>query len=79
MNKKIVYTYRYSWILEGSESINFKIVSDVEEGLLSFEKALFKLPNLCSVGKEYLHEYDSSKIGFFEKIFDKVGEKNEAR
>lgn len=65
----IIFSYRYMWRFTGSENIQFKIVTDTIQGLEKFEDELFKLDNLESVGKEYLHEYDCSKIGLFEKIF----------
>lgn len=58
-----VFTYRYLWKLKDINQINFKIVSDVESGLLEFEKALLALDNIEKVAKEYLHEYDCSLIG----------------
>lgn len=66
----ILYTYRYMWKIKSSESINFKIVTDTEDGLMLFEEALLKLDGIVSCAKEYLHEYDCSKLGVFEKIFE---------
>lgn len=70
----IVFTYRYMWKNKGSSQICFKIVSDIDSGLKSFEEQLLALDNLESCAKEYLHEYDCSKVGVFEKIFEKEGE-----
>lgn len=72
-----IYCYRYMWLVEGSDSVNFKIVTDTVEGLQQFEQALLKVDGLKSAGKEYLHEYDCSAIGKFEKIFDLEVDKNE--
>lgn len=71
-----VYTYRYLWKMKDSSQVNFKIVSDVKDGLKAFEDALFKLEGLEKASKEYLHEYDCALIGKFESIFG--GEVNEA-
>lgn len=65
-----VLTYRYCWKTTGSESVNFKIVSDVPAGLESFEKRLLLLPDVTKVSREYLHEYDVSLVGSFEVLFD---------
>lgn len=74
----IVYTYRYMWRLKDSATdlehrgkICFKIVSDVLEGLKSFEDSLISScgDDLFSFGKEYLHEYDVSKVGVFESLY----------
>lgn len=72
-----IYGYRYMWLMEGSDSVNFKVVTDTVEGLQAFEQALLKLDGLKSAGKEYLHEYEVSSIGKFEKIFEKESEENE--
>lgn len=72
-----VFTYRYMWKLKDSASVNFKIVSDVESGLIEFEKALLSLENVEKVAKEYLHEYDCTLIGKFETLLG--GDKNEEK
>lgn len=69
--KVVVYTYRYMWKCEGSDNVNFKIVSEPLEGIEEFEKALLNVEGIVRVSREYLHEYDVSKLGVFEKIFDK--------
>lgn len=66
----VVYTYRYVWKTSKSDSLSFKIVSDVSEGLTQFESSLLALPDLITCVKEYLHEYDCSKVGYCEKIFN---------
>lgn len=66
-----IYTYRFMWRLSGSDNICFKIVTDTSEGLKQFEDSLLKLENIELAGKEYLHEYDCSKLGLFESIFKK--------
>lgn len=75
MSKVSIFSYRYMWQTEGDESVNFKIHTDTCEGLKSFEDNLLLLPGIKNVAKEYLHEYDCSKIGVFEPI--KGGENNE--
>lgn len=66
-----IYTYRYMWKYVDSDKINIKIVSDVLSGLEAFEKALLSselVPSVELLGREYLHEYDVSKIGVFETL-----------
>lgn len=65
---KNVTTYRYMWKVAGQDTINFKIVSDIDEGHSVFIENLKKIPDLESAGKEYLHEYNPTKIGLFESI-----------
>lgn len=71
-----VFTYRYLWQIDGSDKVNFKIVTDVTEGLLEFEKHLLLLPGVVKAAKEYIHEYDCTLIGKFESLLG--GDKNEA-
>lgn len=62
--KVLIYSYRYMWrVSDNSEGICFKVVTDTLQGLEEFEKALLSLDNLTDCAKEYLHEYDCSKIG----------------
>lgn len=70
IEKVFVYTYRYMWKVDSSENVNFKIVSDTQEGVDAFEKALLSVDGLVSCAKEYLHQYDVSRVGVFEKVFE---------
>lgn len=63
-----VYTYRYMWQLKGNKSVNFKIVTDTEEGLSLFENNLKALPDLERASKEYISQIDISKMGLFESL-----------
>lgn len=63
-----VYTYRYMWKIKGSSQVNFKIVSDIEDGLKEFENSLLSVENVEKVAREYLHEYDCSLIGKFDTL-----------
>lgn len=67
-DKILVFTYRYMWRVTGSDNLNFKIVTDTIEGLKVFEANLLAVEGLEVCGKEYLHEYDCSKIGVFETL-----------
>lgn len=71
MSETKVYSFRYMWKLVGSDTINFKIITDVKHGLILFEKSILALDNLESFGKEYLHEYDCTQVGKFVSIFKK--------
>lgn len=75
--KNFVYCYRYMWKLNDSDKICFKIVTDIEEGLSSFEQSLLSLDNVVNIAREYLHQYDISKIGVFEPILNNGGKSNE--
>ncbi len=69
MNEKIfVYTYRYMWQVKDNKSVNFKIVTDTEEGLSLFEKNLLALPDIERASKEYISQIDISKMGLFESL-----------
>lgn len=74
MKKVLVFSYRYIWKIKGSSNLNFKIVTDTLEGLLDFEKKLLSLEDIESAGKEYLHEYDCSKIGVFTSLKELVSD-----
>lgn len=68
-----IFTYRYMWTLLDSDSsdkkVNFKIITDTEEGLQIFEKNVVEsISNLENFGREYISEIDVSKLGLFEKI-----------
>lgn len=56
------------WKIKDSDTVNFKIISDVQAGHDLFVEELKKLPDLESAGSEYLHEYDVSKLGLFVSI-----------
>ncbi|WGL31171.1 hypothetical protein [Dipodfec virus UOA04_Rod_757] len=58
----VVITYRYMWKTSQSDKVFFKIVSDTSVGLDEFERGLLSLPNLEHASKQYLHEYNVSKL-----------------
>lgn len=67
----VIFTYRYMWTLKGDTSrVNFKIISDTLEGHNSFISSLFNsfADKLDKVSREYLHEYNVSKLGIFEPV-----------
>lgn len=66
-----IVTVRYMWRVLNSENVMFKIVTDTVEGHSLFVNELLKIPDLISAGSEYLHEYDCSRVGVFEKIYNK--------
>ncbi|QXN75101.1 hypothetical protein [Microvirus mar26] len=65
----VVYTYRYMWKLLGSSDINFKIVTDTDTGHSAFIDQIKGLNNLESAAREYLHEYDTTKIAVVDTFF----------
>lgn len=69
MEKNIfVYTYRYMWQIKDNKSVNFKIVTDTEEGLGLFESNLSKIPGIAKVAKEYISQIDIAKMGLIENL-----------
>lgn len=70
MLKTVIFTYRYFWKFIDSSEFCVKIVSDTAEGVAEFETRLLSLPNLDRVGREYLHEFDVSKMTRLETIYD---------
>lgn len=68
----ILYTYEYMWKVKGSESVNFKIITDVLSGHESFVEALKKLDNVECASRTYLSEIDVSKYHVDEVLFKDV-------
>lgn len=68
--ENVIYTYKYLWTVKGDKTkVNIKIVSDVMQGHVVFVDSLKKnVADLDNLGREYLHEYDCSKIGIFEDL-----------
>lgn len=66
-----IYSYRYMWVIKGETKKCFvKILTDTVQGLKDFENAVKKeYPDLASLGREYICEYDCSKLGVFEDLF----------
>lgn len=62
----MLFQYRYFWrylYAEGSKSdIKFCILSDSLEGLEAFEKRILSDNRVCDFSKEYLCQYDCSKL-----------------
>lgn len=72
-----IFCIRYMWKIKGDNSIKYKIVTDLAEGQTAFEDALKALPDLEKATREYLSEFDCSKLGVVDKIFDKEDLDNE--
>ena len=69
MKEKIfVFTYRYMWQLKGNKSVNFKIVTDTEDGLALFEKNLKDIPGIERAVKYYISQIDLTKMGLYETL-----------
>lgn len=72
-----VFAFRYLWTAEDKpDSICMKMVTDTEKGLEEFETALKALPGIKKIAKEYLHEYDCSRVGVIDCVLGEV-DKNE--
>ena len=70
-DKIVLYTFKYLWTLSGEDNkgkVNFKVVTDTLSGLIEFEKEVLKMPNLERFGREYIQEYDCSRICKFDSI-----------
>ncbi|UPW40992.1 hypothetical protein [Sigmofec virus UA08Rod_5838] len=76
LKKTTIFTIRYMWKVNGNEQINFKIVSDVEEGHQYFVEQLLKIENLESACSEYLSEIDCSRLCLVSTIKAKENENN---
>lgn len=67
-----LFTYRYMWTdVEKPDKVCFKLITDTEEGLKLFEKNLvasFKVGQVVHIGREYVSEFDVSKLGVFENL-----------
>lgn len=68
-----VFTYRYMWKDLKSGNLCFKIVSDTESGLKSFEDKFLETMSdkVEAFGREYLHQYDCTLIGRFDNLYKK--------
>lgn len=71
MDKKVLYTYRYMWKNFNSDSINFKIVTDTLDGHSKFVTSVSAMDCVENLCREYLCEYDCSKLFDTEVLFDK--------
>lgn len=72
-----LFTFRYMWRVEGDNHLQFKMVTDTASGLEQFEKSLLELPGLTLAGREYLNEFDVSRIAVLEKFYCKEDTTNE--
>lgn len=72
----VVYSYRYMWTVKSvPDKVQCKIVTDVDEGFSLFEKNLLtSVPDILNLGREYLCEYDFTKVGVFESLKSEVKE-----
>lgn len=68
----ILYTYEYMWKVKDSDSVNFKIISDVLEGHNQFIDMLKKLDNIECASRTYLSQIDVSKYHVDEVLFKDV-------
>ncbi|WGL31130.1 hypothetical protein [Dipodfec virus UOA04_Rod_736] len=68
--------YRYVWRIVGSDNLYFKIITGTPEDFSLFEESLLQSPDIVvvSVAREYLHEYDLSKISVLESIYTSQSE-----
>lgn len=77
MSKEVVYTRLYCvrvmFKFVDKDFINFKIITDTDPGIRQFVDSLKKLDNIDSIAYEYLHEYDTSRLGILNEIFKKGG------
>ncbi|UPW41137.1 hypothetical protein [Sigmofec virus UA08Rod_5397] len=74
-------TYRYFIRLKGEKDNEpdksvFRVLTELPEGHQKFIEEVKHLYNLLAFGREYVCEYDSSKVGFFETIKEFKGVDN---
>lgn len=55
---------------DSNDKINFKIITDTDEGISKFIDTLKGLENISKIAVEYLCEYDCSRIGEVKKVFN---------
>lgn len=66
-----IFCRRYMWTLKDKPGVvNFKIVTDMSEGLLSFENALISQcgDNLSHFAYEYLHEIECDDLAVVHSV-----------
>lgn len=68
----ILYTYEYMWKVKGSDSVKFKIITDVLDGHTQFIDMLKKVDNIECASRTYLSEVDVSKYHTDEVLFKDV-------
>lgn len=66
-----LYSVRFLWRKKDSDSVFFKIITDVESGLKAFCDALLVEEGVVSAAYEYLNEINVSHLGEIKKIIDK--------
>lgn len=69
---KTIFCIRYMWKIKGDNSIRFKIVTDLAEGLQAFEDSIMALQDLEAFSREYLSEYDCERLGVVDKLYHSV-------
>lgn len=65
----VIKTIRCMWSLKKSTTVNFKIITDTDEGIKLALNSICALKDIDKVAVEYLHEYDVSKIGVCQSVF----------
>ncbi|UPW41999.1 hypothetical protein [Dipodfec virus RodF1_43] len=69
-DKIVLYCYRYVWKEKGQETLNFRIVTDTEDGLQKFaDQIIQEFGDLERLGREYVCEYDVSKLCLLEPLY----------
>lgn len=63
IKSEILVTYRYMWKVSGNDSVCVKVVTDLPAGHDLVVKAILNIEGLESAAREYLHEFDVSRIG----------------
>ncbi|UPW41391.1 hypothetical protein [Dipodfec virus UA06Rod_17] len=66
-----VVCYRYVWRIVGSDNLYFKIITGTQEDFSTFEESILHSPDveIVSLAREYLHEYDLTKMSVLESIY----------
>lgn len=68
----ILYTYEYMWKVNGSDQVNFKIVTDVKRGQDEFVDLLKHYDGIECASRTYLSEIDVSKYHVDELLIKDV-------
>lgn len=76
-SKVVLFQVRVMFKFSGKKEINFKIITDTENGIKDFIDRLGNVKDIEDICVEYLCEYDCSRLGVVKKITNFEVIKNE--
>lgn len=75
--KVSIVTRRYIFHLKSTDTYCVRVVSDVPEGLVAFEKQLLCDSDIDKASSEYLHEIDVSQTAIVRTVKNEASEDTE--